>query len=444
MSVVRPFKGIVPRADLAAVFSCLPYDVMNRAEAKEMAAGNPNSYLRVVRSEIDLADSVGDYDEVVYQTARKNLDAFLADGVLVEEDRTVYYIYRQMMDGRVQTGIVATCSIDEYENGVIKRHEFTRPVKEVDRINNFYHTEANTEPVFFSYRKNAEIDRIVDAWIKFHKPVFDFRSEDGITHVLWKLDDAEKVAEIERLFQGIDYLYIADGHHRTASAAKVGLRKREEHPNYTGEEEFNYLMAVIFPDEDLFIMDYNRIVKDLAGKTEAEFIAEVEKHFVVKEVEGDAPYRPMKRGTFGMYLGSEKSGVSEKSGGCCCKAAKDASCGAPAKCGKWYELTVKEGVFDPNDPIDRLDVSILQKNVLSPILGIEDPRTDNRIDFIGGIRGLEELEKRVAEGWKVAFSMYPTEMSDLIAIADSGNVMPPKSTWFEPKLRSGLFIHRLF
>ncbi|MDO4753537.1 MAG: DUF1015 family protein [Bacillota bacterium] len=431
MSVVRPFKGIVPRADLAAEFSCLPYDVMNRAEAKEMAAGNPNSYLRVVRSEIDLADSVGDYDEIVYRTARKNFDQFLADGVLIAEDKPVYYIYRQMMDGRVQTGIVATCSIDEYENGIIKRHEFTRPVKEVDRINNFYYTEANTEPVFFSYRKNAEIDKIVDEWIKFHKPEFDFRSEDGITHVLWKLDDAEKVKRIEELFKSVDYLYIADGHHRTASAAKVGLKKREEHPNYTGDEEFNYLMAVIFPDEDLFIMDYNRIVKDLAGKTEAEFIAEIEKHFVVKEAEGDAPYRPMKRGTFGMYLGSDEGGCS-----CCCMASQ--------KTGKWYELTVKEGVFDPNDPIDRLDVSILQKNVLSPILGIEDPRTDNRIDFIGGIRGLGELEKRVAEGWKVAFSMYPTEMSDLIAIADSGNVMPPKSTWFEPKLRSGLFIHRLF
>lgn len=414
MAIVRPFKGILPRADIAAAFSCLPYDVMNREEAKRMAAGNPNSYLRVVRSEIDLADSVGDYDDLVYRTARNNLDAFLADGVLKEEAERIYYIYRQMMDGRVQTGLVATCSIDEYENGVIKRHEFTRPVKEVDRINNFYHTDANTEPVFFSYRKNAEIDRIVDEWIKFHKPEFDFRSDDGITHVLWKLDDPAKVAQIEALFRGIDYLYIADGHHRTASAAKVGIRKREEHPGYTGEEEFNYLMAVIFPDEDLFIMDYNRIVKDLGGKTEKEFFAEIEKCFAVREGKGDQPYKPMKRGTFGMYLD-----------------------------GKWYELTVKDGVFDPNDPIDRLDVSILQKNILSPILGIEDPRTDDRIDFIGGIRGLKELERRVDDGWKVAFSMYPTEMSDLIAIADSGNVMPPKSTWFEPKLRSGLFIHRL-
>lgn len=415
MSVVRPFKGIIPRADIASEFSCLPYDVMNRAEAKAMAAGNPNSYLRVVRSEIDLSDSVGDYDEIVYKTARKNLDKFIEDGVLVEEAAPIYYIYRQMMDGRVQTGLVATCSIDDYENGIIKKHEFTRPVKEVDRINNFYHTDANTEPVFFSYKRNDGIDSVVNEWVKFHKPIFDFRSEDGITHVLWKLDDQNKVAEIEKIFAGIDYLYIADGHHRTASGTKVGFKKREENPGYSGSEEFNFVMAVIFPDEDLFIMDYNRIVKDLAGRSDAEFIAEVERNFTVKKAEAQGPYKPMKRGTFGMYLG-----------------------------GAWYELTVKNGVFDPNDPIDRLDVSILQKNILGPILGIEDPRTDNRIDFVGGIRGLGELELRVNDGWKVAFSMYPTEMSDLIAIADSGNVMPPKSTWFEPKLRSGLFIHRLF
>ncbi len=415
MAVVRPFKGIVPRADIAAEFSCLPYDVMNRAEAKAMAGANKNSFLRVVRSEIDLDDSVGDYEEIVYKTARKNLDQFIKDGVLVEEIAPIYYIYRQMMDGRVQTGLVATCSIDEYEKGVIKKHEFTRPVKEVDRINNFYHTDANTEPVFFSYRKNAEIDKIVDNWVKFHKPLFDFRSDDGITHVLWKLDDPAKVAEIEKIFAGVDYLYIADGHHRTASGTKVGFRKREENPGYDGTEEFNFVMAVIFPDEDLFIMDYNRLVRDLFGKSESEFIAAVEKNFDIRKVGSDTPYRPMKRGTFGMYMD-----------------------------GQWYELSVKPGVFDPNDPIDRLDVSILQKNILGPILGIEDPRTDNRIDFVGGIRGLGELERRVADGWKVAFSMYPTEMSDLIAIADSGNVMPPKSTWFEPKLRSGLFIHRLF
>ncbi len=415
MSVVRPFKGIIPKEGMAEKVSCVPYDVIDRAEAKVMASGNEVSFLRVVRSEVDLDDHVDDYDDLVYETARKNLDEFIEKGIMVEEREPIYYIYRQMMDGRVQTGIVATCSIDDYENGIIKRHEFTRPVKEVDRINNFYHTEANTEPVFFSYRRNAEIDKIVNEWIVFHKPIFDFRTEDGVTHVLWKLDDHAKVKNIEALFKGVDYLYIADGHHRTASAAKVGMKKREENPNYTGDEEFNYLMAVIFPDEDLFIMDYNRVVKDLNGLSNEVFFEELEKRFTVRKVVGSENFKPIKRNTFGMYLD-----------------------------GHWYELVANEGTFDANDPVDRLDVSILQKNVLTPILGISDPRTDERITFIGGIRGLGALKDKVDSGWRVAFSMFPTEMSDLLAIADSGNVMPPKSTWFEPKLRSGLFVHRLF
>lgn len=413
MSVVRPFKGLLPRRDLVEEFSCLPYDVMNRKEAKEMAGGRKNSYLRVVRSEIDLADSVDDYDEEVYKTARKNLDEFIKEGVLVEDETANYYIYRQMMDGRVQTGLVAACSIDDYTNGIILRHELTRVVKEQDRINNFYHTDANTEPVFFAYRQNRELAEMIDNWIKFHKPVFDFRSDDGVTHVLWRVDDRDVVAAIEKTFKNVDNLYIADGHHRTASAAKVGQKKREENPGYTGEEEFNYFMAVLFPDEDLFIMDYNRVVKDLNGRSEEEFLKEVRAKFDVEEAK-EQPYRPMQRATFGMNLG-----------------------------GKWYVLRAKDGTYDKNDPIDRLDVSILQNNLLQPILGIEDPRTSERIDFVGGIRGLGELDKRVKEGWALAFSMYPTEMSDLLAIADTKNTMPPKSTWFEPKLRSGLFIHRL-
>ncbi len=415
MSVVRPFKGIIPKEGIAELVSCVPYDTIDRAEAKVMASGNSVSFLRVVRSEVDLDDSVGDYDEKVYETARKNLDEFIANGTMIEEREPIFYIYRQMMDGRVQTGLVATCSIDEYENGIIKKHEFTRPVKEVDRINNFYHTEANTEPVFFSYRRNAEIDEIINDWIKFHKPVFDFRTSDGVSHVLWKLDDIQKITKIEELFKGVDNLYIADGHHRTASAAKVGFKKREETANYTGLEEFNYVMAVIFPDEDLYIMDYNRVVKDLNGLSDEEFLKELDKHFTVRKIVGPDHYKPKKRNTFGMYLTDH-----------------------------WYELIAKEGIYDKNDPIDRLDVTILQKNVLKPLLGIDDPRTDERITFIGGIRGLEALKAKVESGWKVAFSMYPTEMSDLLAIADSGNVMPPKSTWFEPKLRSGLFVHRLF
>lgn len=412
MAVVRPFLGIRPDEKLVEQVSCLPYDVMNREEAKEMGKGNPNSFLRICRSEIDLPDSVDAYDPLVYQTARQNLDNFIKEGILVQEDKPVYYIYRQLMNGRVQTGIVATTSVDEYLNDVIKKHEFTRPVKEVDRINNFDYCSAHTEPIFLSYRKNDEINHLVNEWIKFHMPVFNFTSDDDFTHILWVLNDDAVVARIQEIFAGIDYLYIADGHHRSASSAKVGLKRREENPNYTGEEEFNYFMSVIFPDEDLFIMDYNRVLTDLNGHSTEEFFNLISEKFTCEEV-GTEAYKPMVRGTFGMLLE-----------------------------GKWYKLTIKDGFYDPADPVDRLDVSILQKNLLHPVLGIEDPRTDKRIDFVGGIRGLKELERRCNEDMKIAFSMYPTTMDDLISIADSGQVMPPKSTWFEPKLRSGLFVHR--
>lgn len=414
MAVVRPFRGLLPNKELVEKVACLPYDVMNRNEAKKMAAANPHSYLHIVRSEIDLPDTVGDYDQQVYEQAKQNLKRFEEEETLIQEAQPIYYIYRQIMDGRVQTGLVACASIDDYQQDIIKKHEFTRPVKEVDRINNFSTCDANTESVFFTYRSNARINQLVNEWIKFHKPFFDFKTEDDITHILWKLDDLEKVAEIQSIFEGIDYLYIADGHHRSASAAKVGLKRREEYPNYTGKEEFNYFMTVVFPDEDLFIMDYNRVVKDLNGYSEEEFLASVKESFDVELVGNDEPYRPMCRASFGMFLG-----------------------------GQWFALKAKSGTYDPNHPIDRLDVSILQKNLLHPILGIEDPRTDQRIDFVGGIRGLEELERRVNEGFAVAFSMFPTTMDDLIDIADAGKVMPPKSTWFEPKLRSGLFIHKL-
>lgn len=414
MAVVRPFKGLVPKQALSEKVACLPYDVMNRKEAKEMAEGNPYSFLHIVRSEIDLPDSVGDYDALVYQTARKNLDRFQAEGIMTQDAEPIYYIYRQLMNGRVQTGIVACTSIDDYINDVIKKHEFTRPTKEVDRINNFDYCDANTEPVFLTYRKNDEINAIVNDWIKFHMPIYNFTSDDAITHIFWKLEDLSLVKRIGEIFDGIDYLYIADGHHRSASSVKVGLKRREENPNYDGTEEFNYFMAVIFPDEDLFIMDYNRVVKDLNGNTPEVFLEKVSEKFEVNKLTQTEPFKPMKRSTFGMYLE-----------------------------GAWYELVAKEGTYDAKDPVDRLDVSILQKNLLQPILGIENPRTDERIDFVGGIRGLKALEKRVEDGFKVAFSMYPTTMDDLIDIANAGEVMPPKSTWFEPKLRSGLFVHKL-
>lgn len=413
MAIVRPFKGIRPQEALAEQVACLPYDVMNREEAKEMAKGNPNSFLRICRSEIDLPESVDAYDPAVYEQARKNLEEFVATGVMKQDAEPVYYIYRQIMNGRVQTGIVACTSIDEYLNDTIKKHEFTRPVKEVDRINNFDVANAHTEPVFLSYKKNDEINTIVNDWIKFHMPVYNFTTDDAITHIFWVLDNQTLVARLQAIFASIQYLYIADGHHRSASSAKVGLKRREENPNFTGNEEFNFFMAVIFPDEDLFIMDYNRVLVDLYGNTTEEFFAKVEKAFTVEKIGAEA-YKPMERGTFGMYLENV-----------------------------WYKLTIKDGLYDPKDPVDRLDVSILQKNLLHPILGIEDPRTDKRIDFVGGIRGLKELERRCNTDMKIAFSMYPTTMEDLISIADAGEVMPPKSTWFEPKLRSGLFVHKL-
>ncbi len=414
MAVVRPFKGILPKQELVEKVACLPYDVMNRAEAKQMAEGNPYSFLHVVRSEIDLPDSVGDYDPLVYETSRKTLDRFIAEEIMNQDDASNYYIYRQLMNGRVQTGIVACTSIDDYMNDVIKKHEFTRPTKEIDRINNFDYCDANTEPVFLTYRKNETINTIVNDWIKFHMPLYNFTTDDQITHIFWRLDDQELVAKIEEIFNSIGYLYIADGHHRSASSVKVGLKRREEFPDYDGTEEFNFFMAVIFPDEDLFIMDYNRVVKDLNGNSTESFIEKVSEKFNIEKLDQTEPFKPMQRATFGMYL--ENS---------------------------WYKLEAKPGIYDAKDPVDRLDVSILQKNLLDPILGIENPRTDERIDFVGGIRGLKELERRVDNGFKVAFSMYPTTMDDLIGIADAGEVMPPKSTWFEPKLRSGMFVHRL-
>ncbi len=415
MAVVRPFKGIRPKEELVEKVASLPYDVMNREEAKEMAKGNEYSFLHVVRSEIDMDDSLSQYDKSVYEKARENLDNMIKDGILVQDEEPKYYIYRQLMNGRVQTGLVACTSIDDYMNDVIKKHEFTRPAKEQDRINNFDHCDANTAPIFLTYRKNDEINTIVNDWIKFNMPVYNYISEDDITHIVWVINDQKIVERIGQIFDGIDYLYIADGHHRSASSAKVGLKRREENPKFTGKEEFNFFMSVIFPDEDLFIMDYNRVVKDLNGHSEEEFMKKVSEKFDVEEYTGEGQYRPQMKHQFGMFID-----------------------------GKWFKLTAKDGTYDKDHPVNSLDAAILQNNLLDPILGIDNPRTNERIDFIGGIRGLKELERRVEKGMKVAFSMYPTTIDDLMEVADAGEVMPPKSTWFEPKLRSGLFVHRLF
>lgn len=412
MAVVRPFRGIRPHTELVDRVASLPYDVMNREEAKEMAKGNPYSFLHVVRSEIDMEDEQNPYDQAVYEMARRNLDKMIEENILVQDEQPKYYIYRQMMFGRVQTGIVGCTSIDDYIHDVIKKHEFTRPAKEVDRIHNFDYCDANTAPIFLTYRRNETLNTIIRDHIKFNKPLYQFTSEDDIMHVVWDICDEAVINRIHQIFEGIDYLYIADGHHRSASAVKVGL-KRRENTHYTGEEEFNYFLSVIFPDEDLFIMDYNRVVKDLNGNSTEEFLDKIKENFTIELYE-EGSYRPSKKQTYGMYLE-----------------------------GHWYKLTAKEHITHKDNIVERLDVALLQDNLLGPILGIEDPRTDKRIDFVGGIRGLEELERRVQHDMKVAFAMYPTTIDDLMEVADTGEVMPPKSTWFEPKLRSGLFVHRL-
>ncbi|HYE81075.1 MAG TPA: DUF1015 family protein [Clostridia bacterium] len=414
MAVVKAFRAIRPVPELADKVAALPYDVMDSNEAREMVKGNPYSFLHVDKAEIDLDPSIDLYDKRVYEKARDNMRGMIKDGVFLQDKNNCLYIYKQVMNGRAQIGLVGCTSIDDYINNIIKKHEFTRADKEQDRINHVDYCNANTGPIFLTYRSSKAINDMVDGWMADHKPVYDFVSEDGIGHTVWVIDEIAVIKKLETEFGAIDYLYIADGHHRSASAVKVGLKRREEFPDYKGDEEFNFFLSVLFPDEQLYIMDYNRVVKDLNGKSSDEFIGKVGEKFDIEEYKGEGPFKPTVKHTFGMYLD-----------------------------GKWYKLTAKTGTFNESDPVDRLDVSIMQNNLLNPILGIKDPRTDKRIDFVGGIRGLKELEKRVNAGMKVAFSMCPTTIDDLMSIADAGKVMPPKSTWFEPKLRSGLFIHEL-
>ncbi|MCM8711954.1 DUF1015 family protein [Clostridium sp. SYSU_GA19001] len=413
MAVIRPFKALRPTKDLAEKVAALPYDVMNSDEAREMTKNNPYSFLHVDKAEIDLEKGIDLYDKKVYEKARENLYKMADEGIFIEDETPRLYIYRQIMNGRMQTGVVACTSIDDYMNNIIKKHEHTRADKEQDRINHVDYCDANTGPIFLTYKAVDEIENIVSKWTQ-KEPVYNFISEDGISHIVWIVECSKDIEKLCELFKNVNYLYIADGHHRAASAVKVGQLRRKQNPNYTGEEEFNFFLSVIFPDKDLYIMDYNRVVKDLNGLSHEEYMLKVSEKFEISLYEGKGPYKPSERHTYGMYLN-----------------------------GKWYKLSAKEGTYNPEDPVDRLDVSILQNNLLSSILGIEDPRTDKRIDFVGGIRGLEELQKRVDEGMSVAFSMYPTTIKDLMDIADAGEVMPPKSTWFEPKLRSGLFIHKL-
>ena len=413
MAIFRPFRAIRPVAEYAGKVAALPYDVMNSAEAAKMVEGNPYSFLHVDKAEIDLPEGTDLYSEQVYLKARENLDKLVTDGICKQDEKNRFYIYRQIMNGRSQTGLVGCVSIDDYINNIIKKHEHTRADKEADRINHVDYCDANTGPIFLTYRPQSEISSIVSDWCKAHTPYCDFVTDDGIANTVWVIDCDETNSKISALFDAVDYLYIADGHHRAASAVKVGLKRREQFPDFDGNEEFNFFLAVLFACDELEIMDYNRVMKDLNGNTPDSFIGKISSKFSV-ELYGNDAYKPEKSHTFGMLLD-----------------------------GKWYKLTAKDGTFDANDPVESLDVSILQNNLISPVLDIHDPRTDKRIDFVGGIRGLGELERRATEDMCLAFSMYPTTLEELMDIADAGKIMPPKSTWFEPKLLSGLFIHKL-
>lgn len=412
MATVRPFQCIRPKEDLADRIAALPYDVYNSAEARVEIAREPLSFLRIDRAETQFEEGVDTYSPQVYQKARQILDSMIDDGSFIADGKESYYIYELIMNNRSQTGLVACASIDDYLGNVIKKHENTREDKEIDRINHVDICSAQTGPIFLAYRSRKTIDEIV-ALVKKGEALYSFTAVDGISHKIWQISDGELVFRIKEEFKSIDSIYIADGHHRAASAVKVGLKRRKDNPGFSGDEEFNYFLSVLFPHDQLMIMPYNRTVKDLNGLSAPQFIEKVSESFDI-ELFGDKPYSPDIKTCFGMYLE-----------------------------GKWYILRAKENILDLSDPVAALDVSILQDYLLKPILGVMDPRTDKRIDFIGGIRGLKELEKRVAEDMSVAFSMYPTSINELFDVSDAGKLMPPKSTWFEPKLRSGLFIHRI-
>ena len=410
MAIINPFRAYRPGTDIVSEVAALPYDVYNRQEAKAAVEGKPLSFLRIDRAETAFPDSVDTYAPCVYQKAKELLEDMIAKGEYVEDETPMYYLYELTMNGRSQTGIVACASIEDYESGVIMKHENTREDKEIDRITHVDTCNAQTGPIFLAYRAQAVIDAIVDS-IKKGKPEYDFVSEDGITHRVWLVDDKDDIKTIQDSFRNLSQIYIADGHHRAASAVKVGIKRRNANNNHTGMEEYNYFLSVLFPHDQLKILPYNRVVRDLNGYTEQDFLKRIGQDFEVQAV--DTAYQPEEKGTFGMYMS-----------------------------GQWYKLCAKQHILS-EDAVDGLDVSILQNHLLAPVLAIEDPRTDKRIDFIGGIRGLAELERRAESDMKLAFSMYPTSIEELFAVADAKRLMPPKSTWFEPKLRSGIFIHKL-
>ncbi len=415
MAIIKPFKGLRPPKDIAKDLACLPYDVMNSEEAAVMAEGKECSLLHITKAEIDCAEGVDIHSETVYNKAVENFKAFQEKGWLVQDEEAKYYIYAQTMDGRTQYGIVGAAACEDYMNGIIKKHELTRPDKEEDRMVLTRYTNANIEPVFFSYKAVPEIDAIVENIVKNEAAEYDFTAEDGFGHHFWPVNDPATNAKLEELFATkVPYTYVADGHHRTAAAARIGEEKKSQNPNHTGDEDYNFFMSVHFPDNQLKIIDYNRVVKDLNGLSDEDFLAKLNEVFVVENM-GAEIYHPAKLHEFSMYLNDT-----------------------------WFKLTAKEGTYNDNDPIGVLDVTILSDHVLHNLLGVENLRTTTRVEFVGGIRGLEELKRRVDNGeMKAAFALYPVSMQQLIDIADTGNIMPPKTTWFEPKLRSGLVINKI-
>ena len=413
MAKVKPFRGVRPPKDMITEVASRPYDVLNSEEARKEADGNPKSLYHIIKPEIDFEPGTDEHDPKVYDKAVENFNAFQQNGWLVQDDKEHYYIYAQTMDGRTQYGIVVAANVDDYMNERIKKHELTRRDKEEDRMKHVRCNNANIEPVFFAFPDNPALEEVIKTVTK-NDPEYDFTAEDGFGHHFWVIDDPEMIKTVTEEFEKIPYLYIADGHHRTAAAALVGNEKAKANPNHTGDEEYNYFLAVAFPASHLKIIDYNRVVKDLNGLTPAEVLKKIEENFIV-EPKGTKIYHPDRLHNFSLYLD-----------------------------GQWYSLTAREGRYNDADPIGVLDVTISSDLILRDILGIHDLRSDKRIDFVGGIRGLEELKRRVDSGeMKMALALYPVSMDQLMNIADTGNIMPPKTTWFEPKLRSGLVIHKL-
>lgn len=414
MAIIKPFKALRPRKDIAAQLASFPYDVLSSAEARELAKGNKYSFLRINKPEIDLDPNINVYDPSVYQKGKENLNAFIQEKWLQQDDKAQLYIYAQKMGNHLQKGIVACSAIDDYFNDVIKKHEHTRPVKEKDRIEHMYTAGAHLGPVFLAYKPLKQIDQIIEEWTSSHEPENKFTATDGIEHITWVVNDETTIKQLISIFETqVKYTYVADGHHRSAASAKVGARLREEKGEFSGHEDFNYFLSVLFPANQLMIIDYNRVVKDLLPDISTEeFLTALLSSFTVEPVQGQV--RPSVSGEFGLYIDKQ-----------------------------WYRLTADESIRSNTDPVESLDISILSNYVIDPLLGISDQRTDDRIDFVGGIRGLDELERRVDSGeMKLAFAVPSVSMEQLMQVADSGNVMPPKSTWFEPKLRSGLFVNK--